>query len=427
MKKDKFKIETTCIHGGYVAGNGEPQVLPIAQSTTFRYTDPNQLAKLFNLKELGPIYSRIGNPTVDCLEKKCAELEGGVAAVAFASGMAAITAAIFTIADSGDHIVAANNLYGGTYTLFSSTFKKLGIDVSFVDPASKAEKIEKLIKPNTKVIYAETIGNPALDVLDFDKFAAISKKHRIVLMIDNTLATPIICKPLSLGADIVVHSSTKYMDGHATALSGVVVDGGNFDWEASGRYPALCKPDPTYHGEVFVKSFGNLAYIIKVRVQILRDLGAALSPFNAFLVHNGLETLHLRMERHSTNAQTIAKWLASNQKVAWVKYPLLEGGSNYPIAKKYLAHLGSGVISFGLKSGYEGATSFMENLSLISVLAHVGDLRTCVLHPASTSHRQMSADELATAGISQDFIRMSVGLESVDDIIVDLDKAIEKT
>ena len=425
MNKNNFKKGTLCIHGGYVAGQGEPQVLPIAQSTTFRYYDSQVLADLFDLKDLGPIYTRIGNPTTNNLEEKITQLEGGVGALAFSSGMAAITAAILTITDSGDHIVSVSNLYGGTFTLFSSTFKKFGIEVSFVSPEASELEIQSKIKKNTKIIYGETIGNPALDVLDFKKFSTIAKKNDIVFMVDNTLATPLLVRPLNLGANIVVHSSTKYLDGHAVALSGLIVDGGNYNWE-NGKFPCLSQADPSYHGVIFTKNFGNMAYIIKARVQILRDLGAAISPFNAFLVHKGMETLHLRMARHSKNAMRVAQYLAEHNKVKWVKYPLLENSKNYQTAKKYLGNMGSGVLSFGLKSGFDGAVKFMKNIELISVLAHVGDLRTCLLHPASTSHRQMSESEQLKTGITPDFLRLSVGIESVKDIIEDIDSAIEK-
>ena len=420
----KFTTETLCIHGGYRAADGEAQVLPIVQSTTYRHDSPEHLADLFDLKELGYIYSRIGNPTVGHFEEKMSNLEGGVGALAFASGQAAISGAILTICSAGDHIVASTNLYGGTITLFKSTLKKLGIEVSLVDPSASEEEIESLIKDNTKIIYGETIGNPGLNVLDFEKFSSISNKHKIVFIVDNTFATPVLFKPLEHGANIVVHSATKYIDGHATSLGGVIVDGGNFDWAASGRYEELTTPDVSYHGLVFSEAFGPAAYIFKARVHILRDFGGALSPFNAFMLHNSLETLHLRVQKHCENALALAKYLEKHEQVAWVKYPLLESHETYELAKKYLTKGASGVLSFGIKGGYDKAVSFMKNIDLISLVTHVGDLRTSVLHPASTSHRQLSEEEQVTSGVTQDLIRLSVGIENIDDLILDLEDAL---
>lgn len=421
----EFTTETLCIHGGYKAESGQAQVLPITQSTTYRHDSPEHLADLFDLKELGWIYSRIGNPTVGHFEDKVAKLEGGVAGLAFASGQAAITGAILTICNAGDHVLASTNLYGGTVTLFTSTLKKLGIQVTLVDPSASKEEIESYIKPNTKVIYGETIGNPGLNVLDFDKFSAISKAHQIVFIVDNTFATPVLFKPLQHGANIVVHSATKYIDGHATSLGGVIVDGGNFDWKASGRYPDLTEPDASYHGLVFTEAFGPAAYIFKARVHILRDFGGALSAFNAFLLHNSLETLHLRIERHSENAIKLARFLEQHEKISWVKYPLLESHETYDLAKKYLTKGASGVLSFGVKGGYDQAIKFMENIELISLVTHVGDLRTSVLHPASTSHRQLTEEEQVKSGVTSDLIRLSVGLENIDDLIIDLENALK--
>lgn len=421
----KFKAETLCIHGGYKAESGKEQVLPIVQSTTYRHDSPEHLADLFDLKELGWIYSRIGNPTVGHFEEKISNLEGGVGAVAFSSGQAAITGAILTICGAGDHVVASTNLYGGTITLFTSTLKKLGIDVTLVDPEASKERIERLVKDNTKIIYGETIGNPGLNVLDFEKFSKIAFEHKIVFMVDNTFATPILFNPLKHGANIVVHSATKYIDGHATSLGGVVVDGGNFDWKASGRYPELTSPDPSYHGLVFTEHFGHAAYIFKTRVHILRDFGGVLSPFNAFMLHNSLETLHLRIKRHSENALAIAKFLEQHDQISWVKYPLLESHDTYDLAKKYLKKGASGVLSFGIKGGYEAAVEFMKKIELISLVTHVGDLRTSVLHPASTSHRQLSEQEQEKSGVTQDLIRLSVGLEDVDDLLFDLSEALK--
>jgi len=421
----EFTTETLCIHGGYRAKSGEAQVLPITQSTTYRHDSPEHLADLFDLKELGWIYSRIGNPTVGHFEEKISNLEGGVGALAFASGQAAITGAILTICNAGDHIIASTNLYGGTITLFTSTLKKLGIDVTLVDPSATKEEIESLIKENTKIIYGETIGNPGLNVLDFDKFSSVAKENQIVFIVDNTFATPVLFKPLEHGANIVVHSATKYIDGHATSLGGVIVDGGNFDWKASGRYPDLTKPDSSYHGLVFTEAFGPAAYIFKARVHILRDFGGALSPFNAFMLHNSLETLHLRVEKHCENAIQLARFLEGNENVEWVKYPLLESHETYDLAKKYLTKGASGVLSFGIKGGYEKAISFMEKIELISLVTHVGDLRTSVLHPASTSHRQLSVEEQNKSGVTQDLIRLSVGLENINDLIIDLEEALK--
>ncbi len=420
-----YSKETLCIHGGYRAKSGESQVLPIVQSTTYRHDSPEHLADLFDLKELGFIYSRIGNPTVGQLEEKVSNLEGGVGALAFSSGQAAITAAILTICSAGDHIIASTNLYGGTITLFTSTLKKLGINVSLVDPAAKKEEIVSLINEDTKIIYGETIGNPGLNVLDFEKFSEISNENKIVFMVDNTFATPYLFRPFEHGANIVVHSATKYLDGHATSLGGVIVDGGNFDWKASGKYNDLTEPDPTYHGMVFTESFGPAAYIFKARVCILRDFGGALSPFNAFMIHNSIETLHLRMDRHCENALKLAKFLENNEAINWVNYPLLKSHDTYDLAKKYLTKGASGVLSFGIKGGYESAVKFMEKIELVSLVTHVGDLRTSVLHPASTSHRQLTEEEQLKGGVTQDLIRLSVGLENVDDLINDIENALK--
>jgi len=421
----KYSTETLCIHGGYRAEDGASQVLPLTQSTTYRHDSPEHLANLFDLKELGWIYSRIGNPTVGHFEDKLNALEGGVGALAFASGQAAITASLLTVCNAGDHILASTNLYGGTITLFTSTLKKLGIQVTLVDPNAPKEEIEALIKENTKVIYGETIGNPGLNVLDFEKFSTVAKENQIVFIVDNTFATPYLFKPLEHGANIVVHSATKYIDGHATSLGGVIVDGGNFDWAASGKYKELTEPDPSYHGMVFTEAFGPAAYILKARVHILRDFGGALSPFNAFMLHNSLETLHLRMDRHCSNALALAKYLEAHDSVAWVKYPLLESHDSYELAKKYLKKGASGVLSFGIKGGYEKALEFMKKIDVISLVTHVGDLRTSVLHPASTSHRQLTEEEQIKAGVAPDLIRLSVGLENIDDLIADLEESLK--
>lgn len=420
------KLETLCIHGGYRAKNGEAQVLPITQSTTYRHDTPEHLADLFDLKALGHIYTRIGNPTLDALEAKLNALEGGVGALVFSSGQSAITASILTVCQAGDHVLASAKHYGGSVTLLSNTLKRLGIEVTLLDPESPAEIFEAHIKPNTKILYGETIGNPGLDVLDFDKFSGIAKKHHLLFVVDNTFATPLLFKPLEHGANIVVHSLTKYIDGHATSLGGAIIDGGNFDYGASEKFQVLTEPDPTYHDLIFTEAFGPAAYIIKARVHILRDFGSALSPFNAFMIHNALETLHLRMARHSENALALAEYLEKHPKVDWVKYPLLESHPSYQLAKRYLQNGASGVLSFGINGGEVSARAFQKAIELVSLVTHVGDLRTSVLHPASTSHRQLSESDLKASGVTKDLIRVSVGLEHIDDIIQDFDQALEK-
>jgi len=418
-------LETLCIHGGYKAENGQAQVLPITQSTTYRHDTPEHLADLFDLKELGYIYSRLGNPTVEALENKINALEGGVGGLAFSSGQAAITASILTVASAGDHIIASTNLYGGSITLLTSSLKRLGIEVTLVDPNAPLTSFEEAIQDNTKILYGETIGNPGLNVLDFEKFSKFAKDNHLLFIVDNTFATPLLFRPLEHGANIVVHSLTKYIDGHATSLGGVIVDGGNFDYVKSGRFPVLTEADPSYHGLVFTDTFKEAAYIFKARVHVLRDFGGALSPFNAFLIHNSLETLHLRMERHSENALALAKYLENHDQVEWVKYPLLESHESYDLAKKYLKKGASGVLSFGIKGGLEAAKSFQKNIELVSLVTHVGDLRTSVLHPASTSHRQLSDEALEKSGVTQDLIRVSIGLENIDDIIADFEQALK--
>jgi O-acetylhomoserine (thiol)-lyase len=419
-----YSDETLCIHGGYKAKAGEPQVLPIAQSTTFRYYDPEDLAKLFDLEKEGYIYSRIANPTVAAFEKKINVLEGGVGAVAFASGQSALTAAILTICSKGDHIIASSKIYGGSITLLTSTLKKFGIGVTLVNPKDSIEKISESVKKNTKIIFGEVISNPSLDVLDVEKFSAIAKNNGLVFMIDNTFTTPYLFKPFEYGANIIVHSASKYIDGHGIALAGVVIDGGNFDWKTSDKFNDLNEPDPSYHDLVFTEAFQEAAYITKVRVNALRDLGAALSPQNAFLLHNGLETLHLRMDKHSNNALCIANFLNNNEHVSHVNYPLLESHDTYNLGKKYLTKGASGVISFSLKGGKEKAMDFLRKIELISLVTHVGDLRTSVLHPATTTHRQLSEKKLIASGISDGMIRLSVGIENPDDIIEDLKNAL---
>jgi len=421
-----YTDETLCIHGGYKAKAGEPQVLPICQSTTFRYYDPEDLSKLFDLEKEGYIYSRIANPTVAAFEKKINVLEGGVGAVAFASGQAALTAAVLTICSNGDHIIASSKIYGGSVTLLTSTFKKFGIDTTFVNPEDSIKKISQTIKKNTKIIFGEVISNPSLNVLDVEKFSLIAKKNALVFMIDNTFTTPYLFKPFEYGANIIIHSASKYIDGHGIALAGVVIDGGNYDWKASNRLKALNEPDPSYHDLIFTDVFEDAAYITKVRVNALRDLGAALSPQNAFLLHNGLETLHLRMEKHSRNALKIANFLNDHSQVGHVNYPLLKSHETYDLGKKYLKKGASGVISFNLKGGKEKAMDFLKKIELISLVTHVGDLRTSVLHPATTTHRQLSKEKLIASGITDGMIRLSVGIENAEDIIEDLKNALKE-
>jgi O-acetylhomoserine (thiol)-lyase len=426
MNEKNYRLDTKCIHSGYQAENGEPQVMPIVQSTTFRYNEPEDVAALFNLESAGYFYSRIGNPTVGGLEEKMAVLEGGVAAVATSSGMSASLMAMLNLCVAGDHIISSKSIYGGTYNLFSVTMKKMGIECTFVDQDDPAEIILQAARPNTKAIFAESLGNPNLTVLDFDKFATIAGKIDVPLVIDNTLATPALCRPLELGAHIVVHSTTKYSDGHATSMGGMIIDGGKFDWVASGKFPGLTQPEPSYHGLVYTDAFGPAAFAMKCRTQGLRDLGCTMAPFNAFLTMQGLQTLHLRMERHSKNALALAEFLSKHPKVDWVVYPGLKGDKYYDLAKKYLPEGQSGVLSFGIKGGAKAGEKFLKSIELISMVVHVGDIRTCVLHPASSTHRQLSAEEQAAANIKPEAIRLSTGLEDVRDLIEDLDAALNK-
>ncbi|HOQ17743.1 MAG: O-acetylhomoserine aminocarboxypropyltransferase/cysteine synthase [Epulopiscium sp.] len=418
-----WKIETIAVQGGYTPQNSEPRILPIYQSTTYKYDSAEHVAKLFDLEEEGHMYTRISNPTLAALEEKVAQLEGGVGALSTASGQAATTLAILNICQSGEHIVAASNLYGGTFTLLASTFKKFGIEVSFVDPDSSAEEIKKHFRPNTKALFGETIGNPSLNILDFEKFSSIAKEMGVPFIVDNTFATPYLCKPLEHGANVVVHSATKYFDGHATSVGGIIVDGGNFDW-TNGKYPGFTEADPTYHGVKYVEQFGKQAYIVKARVQLLRDLGSTLSPFNAFLINLGLETLHLRMERHSENALKLAQFLQGHPKVEWVNYPGLESHRSYALAKKYLPRGCSGVLTFGVKGGKEAGMKFINRVKLAALVVHVADARTSVIHPASTTHRQLTKEEQISSGVTEDLIRVSVGIENIEDIISDFDQAL---
>ena len=420
-----YKPETICVQGGWNPKKGEPRVLPVYQSTTFRYETSEQMAKLFDLEESGYFYTRLQNPTNDAVAAKIADLEGGVAAMLTSSGQAANFYAICNICSAGDHFVSASAIYGGTYNLFSVTMKKLGIEVTFIDQDASEEDIKKAIRPNTKAVFGETIANPGLNVLDIEKFARIAHSQNIPLIIDNTFATPINCRPFEWGADIVIHSTTKYMDGHATSVGGVIVDSGNFDWEAgAGKFPGLTTPDDSYHGMIYTKSFGKQAYITKAVVQLMRDLGSIQSPQNAFLTNIGLETLHLRMQRHCENAQKVAEFMESNDKIAWVHYCGLKNDKYYELGQKYLPNGSCGVITFGLKGGREASIGFIDSLKMIAIVTHVADARTCVLHPASHTHRQLSEQQLKEAGVPSDLIRLSVGIENVGDIIEDIRQAL---
>ena len=415
---------TIGIHGGYSPKSGEPRVLPIYQSATYKYDDPDTLEALFALKAEGHLYSRISNPTVGALEDKYTKLEGGVGAVATASGQSAILYAVLNLCKAGDHIISVTSLYGGTVNLFNVHLKNLGIEVSFVEPDASEEEILSLAKENTKAIYGETIGNPGLNILDFDKFSSVAKKIQVPLIIDNTVATPYHCNPFEHGANIVVHSTTKYSEGHSQTIGGIVVDGGNFDW-TNGKFNDFTTPDPSYHGLKYVESFGQAAYIVKLRVTLLRDLGACMSPFNAYLTNLGLETLHLRMERHSKNALEIAQWLTTEEKVSWVNYPLLEGSKYYDLAKKYLKGGASGLLTFGVKGGIENAKEFSRGLNVIALAVTLGDARSCLLHPATTSHSQLNEEELLASGVTPDLLRLSVGIEDAKDLINDISEALK--
>ena len=415
---------TIGIHGGYSPKSGEPRVLPIYQSATYKYDDPDTLEALFALKAEGHLYSRISNPTVGALEDKYTKLEGGVGAVATASGQSAILYAVLNLCKAGDHIISVTSLYGGTVNLFNVHLKNLGIEVSFVEPDASEEEILSLAKENTKAIYGETIGNPGLNILDFDKFSSVAKKIQVPLIIDNTVATPYHCNPFEHGANIVVHSTTKYSEGHAQTIGGIVVDGGNFDW-TNGKFNDFTTPDPSYHGLKYVESFGQAAYIVKLRVTLLRDLGACMSPFNAYLTNLGLESLHLRMERHSKNALEIAQWLTTEEKVSWVNYPLLEGSKYYDLAKKYLKGGASGLLTFGVKGGIENAKEFSRGLNVIALAVTLGDARSCLLHPATTSHSQLNEEELLASGVTPDLLRLSVGIEDAKDLINDISEALK--
>ena len=422
-----MKPATLCVQAGWQPKNGESRVLPIIQSTTFKYDNTEEMADLFDLKKEGYFYTRLANPTNDAVASKIAALEGGVGAVLTSSGQAANFYAIFNICEAGDHIVTSNEIYGGTYNLFGVTLKKLGIDCTFISQEASEEEIDKAFRPNTKALFGETISNPGCQILDIEKFARIAHKHGVPLIVDNTFPTPINCRPFEWGADIVTHSTTKYMDGHATQVGGVVVDSGNFDWDAhADKFPGLTTPDESYHGLTYTKKFGKMAYITKLVAQLMRDLGSIPAPQNSFLLNLGLETLHLRVPQHCRNAQRIAEFLESDERVAWVHYSGLPSDKNYQLAQKYLPNGSCGVIAFGLKGDRQTAINFMDSLKMIAIVTHVADARTCVLHPASHTHRQLSDEQLREAGVAPDLIRLSVGIEDCDDILADIRQALEK-
>lgn len=419
-------IETKCLHSGYKAVNGEPRQVPIIQSTTFKYDSSDDMGKLFDLEADGYFYTRLQNPTNDYVAAKICDLEGGVAAMLTSSGQAANFFALFNICEAGDHFIASSSIYGGTYNLFSVTFKKMGIECTLVDQTLPYEELEKYFKPNTKAVFGETITNPTVSILDFEKFSKLAHSHGVPLIVDNTFATPINCRPFEWGADIVTHSTTKYIDGHGITVGGCIVDSGNFDWtKYADKFPGLTTPDESYHGITYTERFGKAAYITKATSQLMRDFGSIQSPQNAFYINSGLETLHLRMERHCSNALKVAQFLKNQEKVAWVHYAGLEDDEYHDLQQKYLPKGTCGVLAFGLKGGRSEAIKFMDSLRLISIVTHVADAQTCLLHPASHTHRQLSDEQLREAGVAPDLIRLSVGLENVDDIIDDIKKALE--
>ena len=424
MENNNWSVETMAVQSGYRPKNTEPRVLPIVQNTTYRYDSCDELGKVFDLEQSTYMYTRLGNPTTGALEEKIASMEGGVGALATASGMAATTLAIMNIAKQGDSILSSATIYGGSFTLFCTTFKDMGIEVIMFDPDMSKDEIVKLAKPNTKAIFAETIANPMVNVIDFEKISQAAKEIDVPLIIDNTFATPYLCNPLKLGANIVVHSTSKYIDGHAISLGGIIVDGGNFNWD-NGKFPQLVEPDESYHGLSYVKAFGNQAYIVRARANLMRNIGVTPSPFNSFLTNMGCETLHLRMERHSSNALKLAQYLENHEMAAWVNYPGLESSKYYELTKKYLPKGASGVLSFGVKGGREAGKIFIDSLKMVALVTHVADARSCVLQPASTTHRQLSDEELIKCGVSPDMIRVSVGIENIDDIIADFEQAFE--
>ena len=423
----KMRRESICVQGGWTPKNGEPRVLPIYQSTTFKYDDSDQMARLFDLKDTGYFYTRLQNPTSDAVADKIARLEGGAGAILTSSGQAANFYAVFNICEAGDHLVACNTIYGGTFNLFGVTMKKLGIECTFVDPEWDDERIEAAFRPNTKCFFGETLSNPGGHVFDIERFARMAHRHGVPLIVDNTFATPINCRPFEWGADIVTHSTTKYMDGHAMQVGGCVVDSGNFPWlDHADRYPGLCAPDASYHGIVYAEKFGRMGYTTKLVAQLMRDLGAIPAPMNCYLLNIGLQTLHLRMRQHCQNAQKVAEFLSADPRVAWVNYPGLKDNPYHALAEKYLPQGSCGVIAFGLKGDRDTAVKFMDSLRMVSIVTHVADARTCVLHPASHTHRQLSDEQLREAGIAPDLIRLSVGIEDVEDILDDIRQALDR-
>lgn len=420
-------IETTCVQGGYTPKNGEPRQIPIIQSTTFKYDTSGDMAKLFDLEASGYFYTRLQNPTNDFVAKKIAELEGGTAGMLTSSGQAANFYAVFNIANAGDHVVSTSTIYGGTFNLFSVTMRKMGIEFTFIKPDSTREEIERAIRPNTKAIFGETIANPALAMFDIETFADVAHAHGIPLIVDNTFATPVNCRPIEWGADIVTHSTTKYMDGHGSGVGGAIVDAGKFDWLAhADKFPGLCTPDDSYHGITYAEKFGKEgAFITKCTAQLMRDFGSIQSPQNAYLLNLGLESLHVRMARHCENGLKVAEFLKSDDRIAWVVYPSLKGDANYELAKKYCPNGTCGVVSFGVKGGRAKAEEFMKNLKIIAIETHVADARSCCLHPASATHRQMTDEELTSAGVSPDLVRLSCGIENGDDLVADIRQALD--
>lgn len=421
-----MNLDTICVQGTYQPKNGEPRVIPIVQSTTFKYDSSDEMGDLFDLKKSGYFYSRLQNPTCDYAAGKITMLEGGSAGMLTSSGQAANFYAVFNIAQAGDHVVSSSAIYGGTFNLFNVTMRKLGIDFTFISPTASEEEIQAAIKPNTKCIFGETISNPSLDVLDIETFAKVAHKNGIPLIIDNTFATPINCRPFEFGCDIVTHSTTKYMEGHASTIGGAIIESGKFDWEQNDKFPGLTTPDESYHGLTYTKAFPDAPYITKCTVQLMRDLGSIQAPQNAFLINLGLETLHLRVKRHCENAKKVAEYLKNNDKITWVKCAMLENDPQYELAKKYMPNGTCGVVSFGIKGGRKAATVFMDSLRLAAIVTHVADARTCCLHPASTTHRQLTEKELEEAGVTPDMIRFSCGIEDANDIIADIQQALDK-
>ena len=426
-----MKIDTICVQGGYEPKNGEPRVLPIYQSTTFKYDSSEQMGDLFDLKDAGFFYTRLGNPTTDAVEKKLAMLEGGIGCLLTSSGQMASLFSILNIARAGDHVISSSSIYGGTFNLLYKTLKDMGIDVTFVSAASSAEELEPCFRPNTRCVFGESLSNPSLDILDIEEFAKAAHRHNVPLIVDNTFPTPVNLRPFEFGADIVVHSTSKYLDGHACALGGALVDSGNFDW-TKGDFPMLTTPDESYHGLVYTESFGRAAYITKARTHLMRDIGGAPSPTNAFLLNLGMDTLALRMKRHCENANLVARYLESNINggngmIAWVDFPDLPGSKNHALKEKYLPNGSSGVISFGIKGGRNAARIFMDSVKLAAIVTHVADARTCLLHPAGTTHRQMNDEQLAACGVAPELIRFSVGIEDPEDIIADIENALSAT